>query len=203
MVRGAYFVSNWKEKIVSECKLRGYSRKTISGYVYYVGRFLYSDLSLEGFLINLSDAGKSTSTLRTAGFAVKFYLRLLGVFDADKIPNAKSSKKLPVILSKKEILLLASSTNNFKHRVIILLMYSAGLRLSELINLCWKDIDFERKIIHIKQSKGKKDRVVMLSSKVKRMLSSMYADKTGLVFVSSRNSKYSPASIEKIVVLRK
>ena len=199
MVRNAYFVDNWKEKLLSECKLRGYSRKTMSAYLYYIGRFLYSDLSLEKFLLDLIDSGKSGSTVRTAGFAIKFYLRLIGVFDADKIPNVKNSKKLPVILSGKEIEDMIISSNNFKHRLIIATSYSAGLRVSEVVNLRWGDIDFSRNIIHLKGCKGKKDRVVMLAAKVKKDLKKLFSDRTGFVFKTDKGSKYSIRTVEQIV----
>lgn len=199
MVRNAYFVDNWKQKIVDECKLRGYSCKTMNAYVHYVGRFLFSDLSLEKFLLRLIDDGKSASTVRTAGFAIKFFLRLIGVFDADKIPNVSRDKKLPVVLSKEEIEKMIVSTNNFCHRVMIQLGYAAGLRASEIVNLRWEDIDFKRKTIHLKMCKGRKDRIVMLSPKVKKNLLRLSVDKKGFVFLSSRGRKYSSGSIQKIV----
>ena len=75
-----------------------------------------------------------------------------------------------MILSKEEIERLISSTKNINHRLIIQVGYSAGLRISKIINLNWNDIDFDRNLIHLKKAKGKKDRIVMLSLKVKENL---------------------------------
>jgi integrase/recombinase XerD len=71
---------------------------------------------------------------------------------------------LPNVLSKEEVVTLLMVVGNIKHRCILMLIYSAGLRLSEVVNLQWADLCFEAKTIHIKGAKGKKDRVVMLAN---------------------------------------
>ena len=111
----------------------------------------------------------------------------------------KESKRLPVVLSKKEIEHMILATKNLTHRLMIQIMYSAGLRASEIINLRWNDIDFNRNIIHLKLAKGNKDRIVMLSPKVKKQLNFFDIEKNGSVFNSNRNKKYSLATIEKVV----
>jgi site-specific recombinase XerD len=83
-------------------------------------------------------------------------------------PNRE--KKLPVILSKKEVERIIAGISNLKHRTFISLMYSCGLRLSELRNLKVADIDSTRMQIHIRLGKGAKDRYVMLSEKILLML---------------------------------
>ena len=85
------------------------------------------------------------------------------------------------------------------HRLIIQIGYSAGLRVSEIINLKWFDIDFDRNLIHIKRAKGKKDRIVMLSQKVKEGLANLSHNKSGYVFKTNRNDKYTPRTIQKII----
>lgn len=95
------------------------------------------------------------------------------------MPNVKKAKKLPVILSKEEIVQLITSINHINHRLIIQIGYSAGLRVSEIINLKWEDIDFSRNLVHIKMAKGKKDRIVMLSQKVKESLQTLNQNKLG------------------------
>ena len=199
MGEGRYFVDNWKELLINECKLRGYSRKTMKSYVYFVGKFLSSGLDFKQFIVKLSNGGLSASSVRTAGFAIKFYFKIIGLKESSNIPNFKSDKKLPVVLSKNEVQNMVISTTNFSHRLIIKLLYSAGLRLSELINLKWRDIDFERNLIHIKSAKGRKDRVTILSPKVKKDLKILSLNQEGFVFVSNRNKKYTSSSIQKIV----
>lgn len=80
--------------------------------------------------------------------------------------NLRKPTYLPVVLSLKEVGKLISLTDNLKHKTILLLIYSAGLRLGELLNLKISDIDSESKKIYIRQSKGKKDRYVMLSENI-------------------------------------
>ncbi|MBC8443985.1 tyrosine-type recombinase/integrase [Candidatus Woesearchaeota archaeon] len=199
MVKGGYCVDNWKKLLIDECRVRGYSRKTVSSYTYFVGEFLRSGLGFKQFILRLADKGLSASTVRTAGFAIKFYFKIIGLKDISKIPNFKRDKKLPVVLSKKEIKNMIISTTNFTHRLIIKLLYSAGLRLSELINIKWKDIDFERNLIHIKSAKGRKDRVTILSPKVKKDLKVLTLSQEGIVFISNRNKKYTSTSIQKVI----
>lgn len=81
----------------------------------------------------------------------------------------------------------------------MMLMYSSGMRASEIINLRWPDIDFNRNIIHIKLAKGNKDRIVMLSPKLKKNLKRLDIEKKGLVFKTNRNNKYSLRTIEIII----
>ena len=78
-------------------------------------------------------------------------------------------------------------------------LYYAGLRLDEVRNLKWQDIDFDRGIIHVKTAKGEKERVVFLHSKLKEMLEIYGANKQGLVFISQRGRKYNKRTIQQIV----
>lgn len=198
MGNAGLFDDNWKNKLINELKLRGYSRKTISSYVYNVNKFKESGKEFKPFLLSLSTRGLSSSSIRQAGFAIKFYLNLLGK-ETSSIPNYKSDKKLPIVLSKKEIKNMVISTTNFNHRLIIQILYGAGLRLSEVINLKWNDIDFNRNIIHIKCAKGRKDRIVMLSPKLKKNLKILSLKKEGVLFKTQRGNKYSSRSIQLIV----
>jgi integrase len=80
-----------------------------------------------------------------------------------KLPSLKKEIKLPVILNRSELIELFKAPTMLKHRVLLALAYSAGLRSQEIANLRLSDIDYERKTIHIVQSKFKKDRIVPLS----------------------------------------
>jgi hypothetical protein len=80
------------------------------------------------------------------------------------LPSLKQDTKLPVVLNRQELKMLFAAPTLLKHRIILTLIYSAGLRGQEVINLKISDIDFERMVIHIRQSKYKKDRIVPLSS---------------------------------------
>ncbi|MEM4260763.1 MAG: tyrosine-type recombinase/integrase [Candidatus Woesearchaeota archaeon] len=165
--------------VVQECRLKGYSQKTIDNYLHHIKKFVSSGKSPRDFLLGLIAKDNSDETVRSAGFAIKFYLNTIKKDSSEiqdilnNLPNFKREKKLPVILSKEEIEMLISATKNINHRLIIQIGYSAGLRVSEIINLKWQDIDFDRNLIHLKRAKGKKDRIVMLSQKVKEGLSNL------------------------------
>ncbi|MFC1697800.1 tyrosine-type recombinase/integrase [Nanoarchaeota archaeon] len=193
------FDDNWKEKLIDDLKLKGYSRKTIRTYTYYAEKFVESGVGLEQFLLGLINFGKSRSTIRTAGFAIKFFLNREKQINFQDLPNIKINKKLPVILSKEEIDKIIKVCNNVKHRLIIMLLYSSGLRVSEVVNLKWEDVDFSRKTIHIKDAKGGKDRITLLSNKVKRELLGFSIFRKGLVFKSNRNGRYSSRAVQAVV----
>jgi site-specific recombinase XerD len=194
-----------KELIVEECKLRGYSSKTTRNYAYFVNKFLASQKTPRRYLLSLIDRKCSDETVRSACFAIKFYFKTIKKDNLDvqdilnNLPNVKREKKLPVILSKEEIEKLISVTKNLNHRLIIQIGYSSGLRVSEIINLKWSDIDFDRNIIHIKNAKGKKDRIVMLSRRAKENLIALTDNTEGYVFLTNRKEKYSDRTIQKII----
>ena len=75
--------------------------------------------------------------------------------------------KLPIVLSREEINKMIEVTTNIKHKLVLMFLYYAGLRLDEVRNLKWQDIDFDRGIIHVKTAKGEKERVVFLHSKLR------------------------------------
>ena len=95
--------------------------------------------------------------------------------EIDKIHRPKRSKLLPNVLSKEEVKLILNAHNNIKHITMLSLIYSCGLRRSELLNLKPADIDSKRGIVIIRQGKGKKDRIVPLSVKILEMLREYYS----------------------------
>lgn len=84
---------------------------------------------------------------------------------AGKVPLPRKEVTFPEILSRREVSAILTSLDNKKHRFLLLLIYSAGLRVSEAVKLRIQDMDFDREMIHIRQAKGNKDRYVMLSSR--------------------------------------
>jgi len=186
------------DKLIEELKLRKYSYRTGEKYREIVLKFLKSGKTLREFLLSYSN--KSRSTMRSVYFALKFFYKnvLHEKFDA-KLPLAKSKQKLPIILKRSEIQKIFEITSNIKHKVILALLYYAGLRLSEVINLKWQDIDFERDLIHIKQTKGEKERVVFLHKKLKEFLLEYGIKKSGLVLISERGRMYNERTIQQIV----
>ena len=104
-------------------------------------------------------------------YGLRYYFRHIGDNQrAINLPSLKGDTKLPVILNRSELRELFRAPTLLKHRIVLTLIYSAGLCGQEVINLKQSDIDFERKTIHIRQSKYKKDRIVPLSEFMSRGL---------------------------------
>jgi integrase/recombinase XerD len=108
--------------------------------------------------------------------AIKLYFKIVkeSSIEIDKIHRPKREKTLPNVLSKEEVLKIIDSTENLKHKTLLALIYSAGLRISEALNMKPKDIDSVRMLIHVKNAKGKKDRYTLLSEKVLQLLREYY-----------------------------
>ena len=138
--------------------------------------------------------------MRGVYFALKFfYENVLNEKFDESLPLAKKDLKLPVVLSRGEISKVIEVTTNIKHKLVLMCLYYAGLRLDEVRNLKWQDIDFDRDIVHVKTAKGEKERVVFLHSKLKEMLKIYGVNKQGLVFMSQMGRKYNKRTIQQIV----
>ncbi len=113
----------------------------------------------------------------------------------------RPEQKIPPVLSKQEVNAIIKSVTNLKHRTILMTIYSAGLRLSECLNLRPVDIDWSRNLIHIRQGKGKKDRMAILSDRLKSTLKQYlneYKPAT-LLFEGQKSGKYSPTSVQTVM----
>ncbi len=88
---------------------------------------------------------------------------------------------------------------HLKHKLIIMFLYYAGLRLDEVRNIRWNDIDFDREIIHVKTAKGDTERIVFLHQRIIEILSLFGVKNTGLVFISQRDTKYHKRTIQQII----
>ncbi len=162
------------EDLRRELVSRKYSPKTIKTYLYYNEDFLrfakrnsteVTNEDIKNYLFYLAEKKwESASSLNIAINALKFYygdvLNRGFVYD---IMRPKKDNKLPVVLSKEEVSKILSSVPNIKHRALLMLAYSAGLRVSEVVKLRVEDIDAQRKLIHIRGAKGRKGRYTLLS----------------------------------------
>jgi integrase/recombinase XerD len=105
----------------------------------------------------------SESFFKHTVYGLRSLYKLLGIVDKHiSLPQIERSKKLPVVLSQEEIKRFLSTPKLLKHRLIIGLLYGCGLRRFELLNIEIQDIDLDRKMLHIRQGKGRKDRYVPL-----------------------------------------
>lgn len=163
------------KKVEDELKIRGYSSKTIKSYKGQIRRFIeyhekqpyaLDKQDIDNYLLHLlSSKDISHSYVNQIVSAIKFLYK--NVYNMQNIcidlERPKKEKKLPEILSKNEISKLLKAVKNLKHKAILYLVYSAGLRVGEVVKLKPTDIDSDRMLIHIIQGKGKKDRYTILS----------------------------------------
>lgn len=197
-------------KLKQEMKLRNFSSKTIKSYLYYITSFLdfasknpkkICTEDIRNYLEKLIDKGKSGSTLNTVYSALKFYFeKILHRKFFINIPRAKSSKKLPEVFTKDEIKMILATVKNVKHKLLLGLLYSSGLRVSEIVNLKVKDLDFENKMLRVRQGKGAKDRMTILAEKVAGVLKRYVGKKEAddYVFESARGGKLTERSAQKV-----
>ncbi len=157
--------------------------------------------AVEKFLLKKVEQKKSPQTINLALNAVKFfYKEVLKNDEKIDLKFAKKSKKLPVVLSKKEIEKILKNIFNQKYKLAIALAYAGGLRISEIQNLKVKDVDLAELIIHIKNAKGKKDRITVFPKKLKTDLQNLMAGKSGnnFVFSSNRGGKLTTRSFQAV-----
>lgn len=135
--------------------------------------------------------------------AIKFYYeKVLGrEKQYYELYRPKKEHKLPKVLSKKEVKRIFDETLNLKHKCILMLIYSAGLRRSELLNLVPTDIDSGRMIIHINGAKGKKDRISLLSDNLLQLLRQYYKEyrPKQYLFEGQNGGQYSASSVAKVL----
>lgn len=136
--------------------------------------------------------------------AIKLYFTTIGntKMEIDKIHRPKKTKLLPNVLSKEEVKAILEAHSNVKHKMMLSLIYSCGLRRSELLYLKPLDIDSKRGIVIIRQAKGKKDRIVPLSDKILVMLRDYYRSyrpKTWLFEGQNANEPYNERSLSNIL----
>jgi site-specific recombinase XerD len=195
---------------ISYLKGKRYSDSTVQTYFTYIADFLsfVNDIPLdtltnrdvERFIEEVFIPRKySISTHRQFISAVKLFIVF---YPNSKIENLaltrpNRSKFLPSVLSKEEVIDILRCTKNLKHRAILAMIYSAGLRISELLNLQLNHIDIDRRQIVVKNGKGRKDRnVILAKSFIPLMLNYLQTYKPNVYFTEGKPShKYSAESI--------
>ena len=124
------------------------------------------------------------------------------MIEVEKRHRPKRAKVLPNVLSKEEVKKILEANSNLKHKAMLSMIYSCGLRRSELLNLKFSDIDSKRNIVIIRQSKGRKDRITPLSAKILDLLRGYYKEyspKTYLFEGQEKNTQYSARSLEEVL----
>jgi len=196
--------------LVDEMKVRGFSRRTISRYLYINQKFLdfirksprdIAKNDVENYLVYLYDCNKSSATRHLVCAALKFYYEdVLKRRFSLKYP--KKSSKLPIVLSKDDILKMIDSIENPKHKLLLELMYGSGLRVGEAVKIKIEDFDISSKTLHVKNGKGSKDRIVNLSERfIGNFAKFVNGKSSGYLFESAHRigNNISSRTAEKIV----
>jgi site-specific recombinase XerD len=145
---------------------------------------------------------KSVSYQNQCISGIKKYFEYLGIEkDTFQLQRPRKEKKLPTVLSMAEIKSIIEVTVNLKHKALLSLIYSAGLRIGEAINLKITDIDSKRMLIHIREAKGKKDRYTLLSSSFLSLLRMYYKTYTPRIYLfeGQTKEKYSNVSAQQVL----
>ena len=192
-----------------EMTRRNYSCQTVEVYSSCLKKFFGDSKKDHPKNINETDIRtflsefKEPNTQRGYHSAIKkFYEICLGQKDKFKyIPYARKDKKLPIVLSVQEIQKMFNVCENKKHKLILALLYSCGLRVSEVINLKLSHIDKSRMIINVIQAKGNKDRQVMLTESLIPLFEEYYNEYLPQEYVinGQKSSQYSERSIGEII----
>ena len=195
-------------------RLKNYSYNTIKNYRVYFILFLgcfpahkpshITKNEILDFMVAFRNSKKWSATTQNQLInAIKFFYEHLlkrpkEMYD---LPRAKKPDKLPAVFAESEVLSIIKACDNLKHKTILCVAYAGGLRVSEIVNLQIGDIDSKRMVILLRQAKGKKDRIVMLSERLLIMLRAYfkeYRPKTWL-FEGQNGNEYSTRSVQLIL----
>ncbi|HBC75507.1 MAG TPA: hypothetical protein DC017_11785 [Candidatus Wallbacteria bacterium] len=164
------------QKLENELISRRYSKSTIKSYVHHVENFMEfidkpssyaTEADVKSYVLSLAvDKEFSTSSMNIAINAIKFFLSeiLDKNYITSVIKRPRKDKKLPVVLSSEEVKKILGVTKNFKHNLLLMIIYSCGLRVGEAVNLKFEDVDFDRRMLKIRSGKGRKDRYTIISN---------------------------------------
>lgn len=204
-------IGNYQRQLSEYMKYKRYSPESVRNYVSSIGKFLKhfekeatkpSEISAEKIKVFLGEF-KNPYTHKAYLCSIKLFYDKIGKQPRklDDVEYPKTSQRLPIVLSQNEIQRMFDVCENLKHRVILSLLYACGLRVSELINLRWKDIDRENKVIHIIHGKGDKDRSVMLPDNIIAILEKYYREYKSKEYVLNGqfDVKYSKTSVLQVM----
>ncbi|MFA6161511.1 MAG: tyrosine-type recombinase/integrase [Patescibacteria group bacterium] len=194
-------LSEQLKRASEDMRLRNYSQKTIKAYIGCIKEYLSQNQTgmyrcdvelIRQFLLEKQSKGLAPQTINLYLNAIKFYYRdVLRLNQRIDLKFAKRTKRLPVVLSKSEVLKVIDVIDNPKHRMMVALAYGAGLRVSEVVKLRIGDLNLEELTIHLKQAKGNKDRITVLPTSLVDDLRRLTIDRLSgdFVFASERGGR--------------
>ena len=175
-----------RQRFIEDMQMRGLAPTTQRSYIHYVADFAKfyraspESLDLEDIreyeLYLLHERNLSPESINSFVSAVQFLYQVTLEMPWGKecFPRVRRADKLPVVLSQDEVSRFFEHVTHLRHRAALMVCYGAGLRISEAVSLKISDIDSQRKVIHVRQGKGGKDRYAMLSPRLLAVLRSYY-----------------------------
>ncbi len=200
-------LDKYVEKSITELKLRGSSPRTIGSYLFFLKPFLETIDNPETipldkvkfFLAGLIDRYSNKSRSLAVSSLRFFFKRVIDRPDIFvKLEVPKKEKKLPSVLSPEEVKRLIDVTEHAKSKLILKLLYSSGLRVSELVNLTPKDLDFQQNIGWVRKGKGSKDRIFKIAESLSKQLQ-RWINKNPRKFVFSDKEPMSPRNVQLMI----
>ena len=195
------------DKLSNELKIRGFSPLTVRNYCFFVEKFLnrtgkkveeLNEDDVKEYIGELFD-NKSKNTIMLALASLKFFYKEILKKEFSQIKIPKKDKKLPEVLTKDEVKRLIESADNVKSRLIISLLYSSGLRVSELVNLKIDELDFDEKTGWVRKGKGSKDRIFTISNNLAEELKEYLNERKDNKYIFSKDKALSTRNIQKII----
>ena len=162
------------QKLETELKLRGFSQRTVESYLYWNRKFLeackkkeedVNEDDIKNFMAEKLSHGSPKSLILIKA-ALKFYYDEVLKKNIVNMKTPKTARSLPTVMTREEVRRLINVVENKKHKLIISLLYSSGMRLSELINLKVGDLELVENMGWVRSGKGSKDRMFLLSEKI-------------------------------------
>jgi site-specific recombinase XerD len=199
--------------MIEELQLRNYSPNTVEIYIRCVAKFaqhfklspdrLGPERILEYQLFLVKRKKVAWAVFNQTVCALRFFYHHVLHRDwmIEHIPYPRHEEKLPVVLSPAEVAAVFEATRNLKHRTILMTIYAAGLRVSELTHLRVSDIDSQRQVICVRQGKGRKDRQVMLSAKLLQVLRIYWKSYRPMVWLFPGNPPDRPITRETVLTI--
>lgn len=196
------------KKLETEIKISKMSEYTLRNYLIFNKKLLehakklpdqIDSQDIKNFLADKMDNKASASTILFLSSIRFAYSNLLGKDPTLGIKRPKKENKLPVVLTKEEVLKLFDSAQKLKSNLMLKLLYSSGLRVSELVNLKPTDLNFNENNGWVRAGKGKKDRMFFISEKLSKKLKKFVDKNSNWNFIFSRNNPLTTRNIQKIV----
>lgn len=163
-------------KYKARISINGKSESTYKNYAAHLAKMVLhfkklptelndDDINDYLYALQLSSDAPSETSFKFMVYSLRFLFKIEGCNDKNIIlPKIKNNRKIPVVLNRNETRQLLKAPKSLKHRILIALIYSCGLRCYEVRNILLKDLDFERKQLHLKKTKGNRERIVPLSN---------------------------------------